>query len=94
MKVLQPVEPVVPLAKLRVRPADFPFLDHVAGHSDPELARLSAATDTVLAAVTGPIKLLKVSTPGEVPVSATGVTAKAMYLVLSCLSSKCGVRLN
>jgi len=46
-------EPVVPLAKLRIRPADFPFLDQVAGHSDPELARLSAATDAVLAAVTG-----------------------------------------
>jgi len=37
------LEPVVPLARLAVSPADFPFLDQVRGHDEAVLRRRSAA---------------------------------------------------
>lgn len=40
---LASLEPVVPLARVRVIPADFPFLHQVRGHDEEELARRAAA---------------------------------------------------
>lgn len=34
-------EPLQPLARLRIAPSDFPFLDQIAGHDDGPLLRLS-----------------------------------------------------
>ena len=45
--------PVVPLARLRVTPADFPFLDRVGAHDDGDLLRLGDLSDVVRTRVVG-----------------------------------------
>jgi hypothetical protein len=42
---LASLEPVVPLAKLMVEPADFPFLTHILGHDDRRIAEYVAAIE-------------------------------------------------
>lgn len=44
--------PVRPLARLTVRPEDFPFLDQIAGHDDSALVRFGALLDGLLDATT------------------------------------------
>jgi len=39
-------EPVAPLARLHVSPADFPFLDQIRGHADERLAEYAQAVMT------------------------------------------------
>lgn len=39
-------EPVLPLAKLSVTPADFPFLKHIRGHNDARLHEYATALET------------------------------------------------
>jgi hypothetical protein len=45
-------EPVLPLARLSIEPADFPFLDQIAGHDDTPLIRAGELTARLRAAVT------------------------------------------
>ena len=45
--------PVTPLARVPVRPSDFPFLDRVGSHDDGDLWRYAELADLVRARVTG-----------------------------------------
>jgi hypothetical protein len=46
-------QPVTPLARLPVRPADFPFLDRVSSHDDGDLYRFDELTEMVRERVAG-----------------------------------------
>ena len=46
-------EPVRPVARLPVKPEDFPFLDQIGGHDDGDLVRLSEVGDEVFAHLAG-----------------------------------------
>jgi hypothetical protein len=41
-------DPVKPLAKIRVGPADFPFVDQVSGHDDTQIIRAQALMKTLI----------------------------------------------
>ena len=40
-------EPVKPIAKLRLQPEDFPFLEQISGHDDSELIRLNTISKEI-----------------------------------------------
>jgi len=44
---------VKPIAKLRMEPEDFPFLDQISGHDDSELIRLGALSQSIHEAARG-----------------------------------------
>jgi hypothetical protein len=48
-------QPVKPIAKLRLQPKDFPFLEQISGHDDSELMRLNTISEQIQASAVAAI---------------------------------------